>query len=378
MSTYQGLLIRNNLSDTGAIPRTGAWTGCPDIIPWGNAHANDAQTKFGTSTGTTTSYDKDPGTGITTNNVNYIYLRAKNLTPTDCTGIAYLFYVPSNICLWPDQWTQDEYRIPGVDKQYAVSLPAGANQIGVTPNPFQWMNPLAPPDGNHYCLVSMVGTSMDAIAAIFKAAQDVSDMASLGLWIYNNGGAGWRNVVTTDTGAADFSTATKWTNKGPEGNVDFRIYCENVPAGSYVAFDAPVSTGSGEGYLPITLPKSQVPIPKDGKAGDIVKNWNSGIMTKVPQGYTSPFNYQWYSNGFPKSHGFKLTIQAVHTSEGNDALVNHPVTFAQLVGKDAYHYHPKFGLVQGMKAFTGDDPFGPPDVPDLGAVVIGSHATIVQ
>jgi hypothetical protein len=50
VSTYQGILIRNNLDDKGAIPRTGAWVGCPDIIPWGNVHENDAQTKFGTPT----------------------------------------------------------------------------------------------------------------------------------------------------------------------------------------------------------------------------------------------------------------------------------------------------------------------------------------
>ena len=328
MSTYQGILIRNNLDDKGAIPRTGAWVGCPDIIPWGNVHENDAQTKFGTPSGTATSYDKDPGTVITTNNVNYIYLRGKNLNPTDCTGIAYLFYAPSNICLWPDQWTQKGYQIPGVDGEPAVSLPARANQIGVTPNPFVWENPPTPPPGQHFCLVTMVGTSNDAIKAIYNAALQVYDMASLGAWIYNNGGAGWRNVQTTDTGAADFSTATSWTNKGPEGTVSFRIVCENVPAGSEVAFDAPVTTGSGDGYLPITQARVKVPVPTGGKPGDIVKNWDCGMTTKVPQGYTSPFYYQWYSNGFPKSKGFKLTIQAVTITNKNDALANHPVTFA--------------------------------------------------
>lgn len=365
------------------MPRTGAWTGCPDIIPSGQTLPANPLTTFGSAA----AYATDMGGVITTNNVNYIYLRGKNLSGSDIpNGVAYLFYCPSGICLWPQQWTMPQYQIPGTNGKPLVAFPALAGQVGVTPNPFVWENPPTPPDGQHFCLVTMVGASNADITAIYTAAQSVYDMASLGAWIYNNGGAGWRNVTTTSTGAADFSTATTWTNRGPEGTVNFRIVCKNLPAGSAVAFSAPVATGGD----PISLPKVVVPIPVGGKAGDIVPSFDAGLTVKVPAGYTSPIYYQWFSNGFPKSQGFNLTIQALVISTGSDALANHPVNFAMLVGEDAHHFHPKVGLVQGFAAFAksleavaaadddgDDDPFGPPDVPTLPAAVIGSHTTMV-
>lgn len=387
MSTYPGILIRSNLGDVGAIPRTGSWTGCPDIIPYGQTPVNDPQATFGTATGTPTSYDKDPGVNITAMNVNYIYVRGKNLTNTPGTGQAYLFYSPSSIVLNPQQWIQNHIPQAALGQSPPpVMLPAAANSVGVVTAPFVWLNPQQPPDGQHYCLITMVGSAGESIQQIVAAANKVYDMASLGAWIANHGGTGWRNVVTVNTGAADFSTFTNYSQIGGDSTIQFQLNCTNLPAGSEVSFSAPVPTGTGPGYLPISLPRTKVPAPKDG--GAVNPSFQVGMTTKVPAGYASTIFYQWYSNGFAKPEGFQMTLQAIVISNGvSDALAEHPVTFAQLVGNQAYHYNPEVGLVRGLKFFRApyfrsaafasndDDPFGPPDVPTLPAATVGTHTT---
>jgi hypothetical protein len=57
------------------------------------------------------------------------------------------------------------------------------------------------------------------------------------------------------------------------------------------------------------------------------------------------------------------------------------LSFAAVVGEDAYHYHPQHGMVQGLQAYANltadDDPLGPPDPVTVPAAVIGSHTALV-
>ena len=107
MATYNGILIRYAIGDPGTIPRGNSnttFSGCPDIIPWQQASVQDPQGTFGSATGSSTSFDQNPGQDIIANNVNYIYVRGQN-TGTDpvTSAYTYLWYSPSNLILWPQQ-----------------------------------------------------------------------------------------------------------------------------------------------------------------------------------------------------------------------------------------------------------------------------------
>ena len=378
MSTYPGILIRNNLSDVGNIPRSGDWTGCPDIILAGQTMPNDPQATYASAA----AYAKDFGGVVTSNNANYIYLRGKNLTGNDINdGMAYLFYANSGIVLNPQQWTTPGYRIWSVDKngkpQDYADLPVKAGQVAATPVPFSWLNPPSPPPGEHFCLITMAGTA-DDVRKEYLAAQSVYDMPSLAAWIYNNGGTGWRNIQVVSAGAATMSVPTNYQNIGPEATIYLQLNCSNLPAGSAVGYSANLPANG----TAVNLPATVVPPPPGGKNGDINPNWTVGMKFKFPANYSSPFSYQWYGNGYSKNSGFNITVMGLVVSNGNDALANHPVSFAQAVGNDAFHFHPKFGLKQGLDAFAHFEtalggPLDPVDPVNIPTAIAGSHTALV-
>jgi hypothetical protein len=389
MSTYQGILVRNNLQDVGTIPRSGAYTGCPDIIPYGQVIVNDPVATFCSPD----AYAKDFGGQITAGNVNYVYVRGKNLNSTADTGQAWLFYAPSSVVCNPTTWLNNH--IPQVapgSSPPPVSIPAQPNSVGVVAQPFVWLNPVLPDSGQHYCLVAMVASAGETIQQIVAAANQIVDGASLGAWILNNPGVGWRNVVTTPSGSADISTITSYTLPySAPSTMHFTLNCKNMPAGSQVSFQFTTPTRDQA----ITLPPTTIPIPQGGKAGDLVPSINIGVTAKVPANYQSQVYYQWYSNGFTKGAGWMLTIEASVVSNGKDALkafAGMPEhSFAAMVGEDTHHYHPKVGVIKGLGAFSnklsaalgdnpagsGNDPFSPPPVPTDVAVTVGSHSTRV-
>ena len=382
-TTYNGILIRANGGDTGTVPRGGPFSGCPDIIPWQQTNVQDPQGTFGTATGSPTSYDKDPGLNIISNDVNYIYVRGKDTGTDPVTGsMTYLFYSPSNLILWPQQWMTDPYMIKPDPKSVGtsyVSMSAQPGAICVTPNPFIWLNPPMPPEGQHYCLITMTGSSAQ-ISAMRTSAMNIVSSDGLGAWIAANGGTGWRNVTTISAGSPSFSTFTNYSNGVSVAKVQFNLLCTNIPAGSQVAFSCPAPNNGGTGFLPIQLPWSTVPIPVNGKAGDTVASFSVGMTTQVLANYQSGFYYQYQSNGYNTPPGFNITMQPLVLSTGNDALQAHPLVLADYVPEDHMLYRPhQETFTQGLRSYAAspDDPFGPDDDGNQTAAIIGSHTTQV-
>jgi len=379
---YNGILIRANGSDTGSIPRGGPFSGCPDIIPWGQVPVADPQGTFGTAA----SYATDPGKDITANDVNYIYVRGKNTGTAAVNGAqTYLFYSPSNLLLWPQQWMADANMIKPDQKSVGtnyVPMSAAPGAICVTPAPFVWLNPQMPPDGTHYCLVTMTGSS-DQIVTMRNDAMAIVSSAGLGAWIAKWGGTGWRNVATVSTGQPSFSTLTNYHNDGPVAKVHFTLLCTNIPAGSEVAFSCPapnVPPGGGTGFDPIQLPWTKIPAPTGGNEGDTIPSFSVGMQTQVIAGYQSGFYYQYRSNGYPTPPGFNITMQATVISNGQDELQNHTLQLAHYLPEDTLVYRPSANdFTQGLRFDyadgDGDDPFGPPDNGNATAAIIGSHTT---
>ncbi|MCY0094905.1 hypothetical protein [Hoeflea ulvae] len=380
--TYNGILIRANGSDTGSIPRGGPFSGCPDIIPWGQTSVQDPQSTFGSASGSATSYNKDPGQNIQANSVNYIYVRGKNTGTAAVDGAqTYLWYSPSNLILWPQQWMTNQYMITpdkaSVGTNY-VPMSAATGAICVTPDPFIWLNPQPPASGTHYCLITMTGTNSE-IVTMRDSAMSIVSSDGLGAWIAANGGTGWRNVATVTTGSPDFSTMTNYTNAGPVTKVHFTLLCTNLPAGSEVAFSCAAPNDGGAGFDPIALPWTKVPPPAGGKDGDTVASFSAGMQTQVIANYTSGFYYQYRSNGYKTPPGFNITMQALVVSNGKDALAAHPLTLASYVPESTMIFRPRENrLSQGLKFYAdvdGGDPFDPPDNGNVTAAIIGSHTT---
>lgn len=383
-STYNGILIRANGSDTGTVPRTGDFSGCPDIIPWGQTSVQDPQQTFGSATGSSTSYDQNPGLNINANNVNYIYVRGKNTGTADTTTMTYLWYSPSNLLLWPQQWMTNQYMILPDQKsnptQY-LTMTAQPGAICVVPAPFVWLDPPMPPTGQHYCLITMTGTALQ-IEEMSTSATQIISADGLGAWIAANGGTGWRNVVTVDTGSPDFTTYINYASGSTVAQINFALICNNVPAGAELSFSAAAPNNGGTGFDPIALPWTTVP----GTPGTTVASFNPGMRTNVIANYASGIYYSYKSNGYKTPPGFSVTLQATVISNGNDLLSQHKYVLTDYVPENMLVYHPATqSYFSGLKSYDHDvaaafaanldDPFGPPDIGNLTAAVVGSHTT---
>lgn len=375
-TTYDGLLVRGNLQDTGEIPRSGSLSACPDIIPWGQTPVGDPQSTFGSAA----SYGTSPGASnvITVNEQNYIYVRAKNTGTATQNGTCYLFYSLSNLLLFPSNWVQIHYGgyDPAHDTMGIGMSNVSPGSIIVTDKPFVWDRPQMPSAGNHYCLITLCSDNSESISELWQAAQGISSATGLGGFIADNGGTGWHNVTTTNTDAADFSNYVGYTGGTSEATVHFQVVCTNLPAGSSVSFSASNPNGTGSGYLPINLPWTTVPTPEGKSAGDPNPSFTTGMQTKVKQNYSSPIYYNWKSNGYGKPAGFNMTIQATVQSDGNDELKNSTTTLASIGGEDMLYYHPIAGYSYLGEA-SADDPFHHGDIHNTVVQVTGSDTTLV-
>lgn len=145
MPTFDGFLFRDSLQDTGTVPSPGYPYYSPDII--GHAQVADPATFF------TGNYGSDPNQPIEKGSaVNYVYVRAKNLSPTTKSGY-YATVYRSNPSLFMNTsvWKGDPLKTQAGDA--FVSLPSTATQqIAVGAAPFL----LNATTSNRFCVIGMV------------------------------------------------------------------------------------------------------------------------------------------------------------------------------------------------------------------------------
>ena len=100
MAVKNDFLVRNNLSDTGKLPRSGSWTGSPDILVAGQSALSTQEmiSKYGQA------FDQDVKEYFTNN----FYVRAKNVSAANATQNVYLFRVPQNLFLAPNVWYNED------------------------------------------------------------------------------------------------------------------------------------------------------------------------------------------------------------------------------------------------------------------------------
>jgi hypothetical protein len=262
MATYNGIFTRSTLGQINTIPKPGALSSSPDIIPYGIAPVSDPQTFF------KGNYDQDPGEPLEAGKTNYIYLRGKNYSDKkiDDNGNnkPRLFWSKASLLSYPDKWTE----ITSTPSRNPVSLAADPGAIGVGSEPFIW----APENINndHYCMIGQV-PSPGYDNQIPNTLQ-IKDFAG---WVAQNGGVAWRNVIVNNASTVVLTGAKMYYEQGEDGcRIQFTIICTNVPKGTKVSFSA----GAPGPNPPIYLEPTTV---------STFPSFTTGVVCNVPANYVS-------------------------------------------------------------------------------------------
>ncbi|MET3824624.1 MULTISPECIES: hypothetical protein [Sphingomonas] len=302
MAQYTGVLVRQNLQDQGAMPRTGGWTASPDVFSVGTQPTTNPQATYGS----TTSYATDPTQPVVQNAPNYIYLRGKNLGTAATTGEAQLFYAPQSLFLYPVQWMNNQITTStGANVSTIASM--APNAIGVTTDAFRWTPPTT---SEHYCLVGFISTA-DFPFSSQQPPAAVSSMDQLAAWIGSTGGAGWHNVQWA-TNSATFTNTTPYPASSTAATVQLALTCTGLPVGSQVSFSSATPLPDGT-YLNLPL----TTVPTTGQIGFF-------IVANVPANWSTTISYSYYANGGTGLSTFNLAMSAsiIQASE-NDVFAKY-------------------------------------------------------
>jgi hypothetical protein len=296
MATYNGIFMRSTLGQSNVVPKPGALSSSPDIIPYGIAPVSDPQAFF------RANFDSDPGKPLEGKKTNYIYLRGRNYSDKkiDDSGVnaPRLFWSKASLLTYPDKWTEI---IKGPESK-PFSLTADAASIGVINQPYIW----APDniDNDHYCMIAQIPSP-----GYDNKIPDTLQIGDFAGWVANNGGIAWRNVVVLNTSTVTLTGAKMYYEQGTDASrIQFTIICTNVPKNSIISFSA----GAAGPVPPIYLEPTTV---------STYPSFTSGVVCNVPANYASDiyFNLQ-APQGVTDLSTATVEIQAAYPSTPGTAL----------------------------------------------------------
>lgn len=194
-ATFNGVYMRPNIANGGAIPALSPVCTSPDIWIGGTTPVGNFQTALAT----TASYQTESSSNITENSDNYIYVRGMNGTSATQTRSVQLYYSPNAVIQWPGEWQNNVIKTDqGNTTANITGLAPG--QVGVADQTFLWPN-VPPPSGasDHYCLFAQFNDANNdnPFPDIFTQV----DMAAL---VMNNLAWGWRNVTLVAGGQSTY------------------------------------------------------------------------------------------------------------------------------------------------------------------------------
>ncbi|WP_027359118.1 hypothetical protein [Desulforegula conservatrix] len=274
-SSFSGIYLRRTPSDNGQYNASLATSAqSPDIILSGNHPVSDPSGEFGTNS----SYESgSPGASLINGQINYIYVRAKNLSSFPVRANVYLYYAPAGLVLTPDQWKNN--LITTVSGSDHISLSASSQGgIAVTDEPFYF---IPPESSGHLSLVAFLvdpehpGSIIDPLTSdeyISFAAQ--SKIA-------------FRTMVNAATTAPVVMETFNFSNPDQkDSRFLFKITSSGLPSGSYVSL-----SGGSDG--------AAVAIPKTHVTGS---EFSTSTEVTLPAGFKSALSVSIYAgaSGFPK------------------------------------------------------------------------------
>lgn len=264
---YDDLFMRDNFNDSGTVP---VWdpnvSQSPDIIPYG--------------TGTLTAVelvDSYPGpayaSSIIANNLNNIYVRAKNLYSGATGGQIQLYWAPGNLLVQPSVW-KNQLIMNNNTFPYASLDATSYEQVVPGDQPFTFA--VEDSMGSHFCFVATVTTprSPDPIPATdFPSWQGFVD------WVAENPNVAWHNVdVVSTLPAQGYLASLEFENPDSTDQMyGFQCSYGNLPSGSVLRVWALPDAGNkfyGFDTGPVTI--------TDGTGSTLIGgNFPAGYATTV-------------------------------------------------------------------------------------------------
>ena len=233
--SYSGLFIRDNVGETVSAAGTGGWTNSPDIICAGVEPITDPST---ITSATNYAAGLPGGNSQVPGEVNFVYVRGKNVSAPETSSTVYLYYAPQSLGLLPNGWKTSGIQWNSADGN-AANVDDGSNgNILVTTPSFLWTPPTA---HEHYCLVAWARNGTDQ--ATPPTLPTISTWGDLGNFIIGHKDVAWRNLqeLTADTNV--FRQTVPIDNPPQGGEVSVGLEFDNVPADGTWQFTIPMETG---------------------------------------------------------------------------------------------------------------------------------------
>ena len=306
MANVTGFLLRTSVGDTGTLPRSGTWTGCPDIAVAGiTAISQNTLIQ---------NYSQVWDNTLTQGLQNNIYVRAKNMNSASLTQKVFLFQVPGSLVLRPEIWyskTNLVYFVPPdgdpTDPTTWVNnqvISAGPGNVAAT-GAFTWK----PQTTEHHCVVAVIADSWDSVLADYPAGG--GSMDGLAQWIYSNGNLGWHNVNIQAITSTVYEDWTSYSNSDQKDEkVTFTMVANNVPVGARISFSSNTSTKSGE---VIGQDWTTVPNPPGGPkdpANPVNPDFEVGSTVTVDASFETIITYRTDFAGKTPPKDFAQSVQA--------------------------------------------------------------------
>ncbi len=308
---YDDLYMRDNLSNAGGLPQSGSPSQSPDIVSVGTLPLSNPQATL------VEGWRSDPGKSVIAEQLNYLYVRAKNFALGASPGQTSLYWAPASLILWPEQWIAN--RLTTETGANTVALDASAPaEVVYGENPFTW-TPTPPSSGDHYCLVAHTATPTHPSTL----PSSFATMDELANFIHSNPGIGWRNVATVVSDTPDIEVSVKLEVRDAV-QLYVLLIASQLPPGSEVQF----TCGAVGPEPPLVLARTALTNPSQ----------TIGILSSVPANFAADVTVAFWKEGHAVPRGATLTLQALYVVDDD-----HPLA------ADAYiHDDPKFGPVTGI------------------------------
>lgn len=306
--TWDGIVVRCNLNETGAVPRS-ASSNSPDLIISGTTPFPDPSILTDPN-----NYGNAYSNSLYIGLPNYLYVRGKNYTANPLTGSWNLFWATPNILLYPYLWEQNMLATSSGNQNPPFAI--DSNKIGASEDCFTWVPPNV---SDHYCLIGIANTPGHG-----NPLAGVNNITNLADTLANNGNIAQRNVNMV-RGVVPQLVQTAGYSQGSEAaKVDLAVVFENIPKGSSYT----IASGTPLNGKPLAHAESGTTDNNFKYAWtdlDIPAQWNTVFN------WTLTFGSDW--SGIPAGAHPTVTIRGELVQDEDDPLYHlgvvpdpHPVT----------------------------------------------------
>lgn len=292
MEQYNKVLIRTTLTDDGTLPRTGALSNSPDVIPYGTTKVADPGIFF------IDNYDENVGTELIALARNYLYMRCKSIIIDKVKADLYVYYAKDADLNTPKKWVNNLLKTSS-GKNFNAVIGQSEGAIMAGSEAYEWTVP-DPAAGESYSLIGVAVPS--GTVPSFTGVNNFEE------FVANNNNVGWNKVTIKKptpppTPTLRWQTSFIYEEGDVERDMNFEISCKDIPVNSEIAFSSDNPTGPTP---PIALNRTKVTSP----------NARFGMESTVPAGYKGTITFSFYCKDAPPA-GSAVTLKAYYLETPN-------------------------------------------------------------